>query len=47
MIELDDFICEAVTSIIRGIKKGQESDVGEYIAPLIQGKQRNNYGNFH
>jgi hypothetical protein len=48
MIELDDFIAEALTSIVQGIKKGQASeDVGDHIAPLIQGKARNVRGNFH
>lgn len=47
MIELDAFISEALTSIVQGIKKGQESVVGDHIAPLIQGKDRNVHGNFH
>lgn len=47
MIELDDFIAEALISIVQGIKKGQESAVGDHIAPLIQGKNRNAHGNFH
>lgn len=48
MIELHDFISEAVTSIVRGIKQGQAaSDVGDHIAPLIQGEKRNEHGNFH
>lgn len=47
MLELEDFIAETMISIIRGIQKGQESEVGGYIAPLIQGKQRNEFGNFH
>ncbi len=47
MIELDEFIAEALTSIVGGIKKGQESSVGDHIAPLIQGKDRNAHGNFH
>ncbi|MGE0827662.1 MAG: hypothetical protein AB7G75_00060 [Candidatus Binatia bacterium] len=47
MVDLDDFIAEALTSIVQGIKKGQESVVGDHIAPLIQGKDRNTHGNFH
>jgi hypothetical protein len=47
MIELDDFIAEALTSIVQGIRKGQESAVGDHIAPLIKGKDRNAHGNFH
>jgi hypothetical protein len=47
MIELSEFIAEAVTSIVRGIQQGQASDVGDHIAPLIQGEKRNEYGNFH
>lgn len=47
MLELEDFIAETMISIVRGIQKGQESEVGEYIAPLIQGSQRNDFGNFH
>jgi hypothetical protein len=47
MIELNDFIAEAVTSIVRGIQQGQASDVGDHIAPLIQGEKRNEFGNFH
>ncbi len=47
MMELDEFIAEAMASIVRGIIRGQESDVGEYIAPLIQGEKRNEHGNFH
>lgn len=47
MLELDDFIAEAMTSIVRGIRKGQASDVGDHIAPLIQGNSRNEFGNFH
>jgi hypothetical protein len=48
MILLDDFIEQALTSIVRGIQKGQAStDVGDHIAPLIQGKNRNDHGNFH
>jgi len=47
MVELDEFIAEALTSIVRGIKRGQASDVGDHIAPLIQGAKRNDYGNFH
>jgi hypothetical protein len=47
MLELDEFIAEAMTSIVRGIQKGQDSDVGDHIAPLLQGKQRNAFGNFH
>lgn len=47
MVELDDFIAEAMTAIVHGIQKGQESDVGDHIAPLIQGTKRNDYGNFH
>jgi hypothetical protein len=47
MIELDDFIAEALISIVQGIKKGQVSAVGDHIAPLIQGKDRNTHGNFH
>lgn len=47
MMELDDFISSALTAIVWGIKKGQSTDVGDHIAPLIQGKQRNERGNFH
>ena len=47
MLELEDFISETMTSIVRGIKKGQKSDVGDHIAPLLQGKKRNEFGNFH
>ena len=47
MIELNDFIAEALTSIVKGIQQGQKSDVGDHIAPLIQGEKRNEYGNFH
>ena len=47
MISLDDFIAKALTSIVQGIKKGQETDVGDHIAPLIQGGSRNEHGNFH
>lgn len=47
MTTLDDFIAGALTSIIQGIKKGQQSEVGDHIAPLIQGKSRNDHGNFH
>jgi hypothetical protein len=47
MIALDDFIAQALTSIVQGIKKGQASDVGDHIAPLIQGHSRNEHGNFH
>ena len=47
MIELSAFISEAVTSIVRGIQLGQKADVGDHIAPLIQGEKRNEYGNFH
>jgi hypothetical protein len=47
MVELSDFIAEATTSIVRGIKQGQSSDVGDHIAPLIQGEKRNEHGNFH
>ena len=47
MIPLEDFIAQALTSIVHGIKKGQASDVGDHIAPLIQGESRNEHGNFH
>lgn len=47
MVPLDDFIAQSLTSIVQGIKKGQELDVGDHIAPLIQGKSRNEQGNFH
>ncbi len=48
MVELDEFIAEAMTSIVRGIKRGQnDTDVGGHIAPLIQGGKRNEHGNFH
>ena len=33
MVELDTFIAEAMTAIVRGIKKGQDADVGDHIAP--------------
>ena len=38
MLELSDFIAEALTSIVKGIQRGQASDIGDHIAPLIQGK---------
>ena len=47
MLELEDFVAETMTAIVRGIKKGQESDVGDHIAPLLQGEKRNDFGNFH
>lgn len=48
MLTLEDFIAETMVSIVRGIKKSQnEPDVGDHIAPLIQGGQRNEFGNFH
>ncbi len=47
MIELSDFIAEALASIVQGIRNGQKSEVGDHIAPLIQGKDRNAHGNFH
>ena len=47
MIPLDDFIDQALSSIVKGIKKAQASDVGDHIAPLIQGESRNAHGNFH
>jgi hypothetical protein len=47
MIPLDDFIAQALTSIVQGIQKGQASPVGDHIAPLIQGESRNQHGNFH
>lgn len=47
MLELQDFISESMTSIIRGIQTAQETDVGDHIAPLIQGEKRNDLGNFH
>ena len=47
MIELNDFIAEALTSIVKGIQQGQASEVGDHIAPLIMGKKRNEHGNFH
>jgi hypothetical protein len=47
MVTLSDFIAEAMTSIVRGIQQGQATDVGDHIAPLIQGEKRNEHGNFH
>lgn len=48
MVELEDFIAETVTAIVRGIQKGQmDPEVGDHIAPLIQGEKRNDVGNFH
>jgi hypothetical protein len=48
MIPLDEFIAQALTSIVQGIKLGQaDEDVGSHIAPLIQGEGRNSHGNFH
>lgn len=47
MIQLDDFISEALISIVQGIRKGQDSAIGDHIAPLIQGEDRNAHGNFH
>ena len=47
MIELEDYISEAMNAIVRGIKKGQASDIGDHIAPLIQGEKRNDRGIFH
>lgn len=47
-LELDEFIAMAVTSIVSGIKKGQaDKDIGDHIAPLIQGEGRNERGTFH
>lgn len=46
-MELDEFVAEATTSLVRGIMKGLESDVGEFIAPLIQGEQRQEAGIFN
>ena len=48
MLDLEDFIAETMTSIVRGIRKGQsDAEVGDHIAPLIQGEKRNDFGNFH
>ncbi|WP_342234559.1 hypothetical protein [Inquilinus sp. OTU3971] len=47
MVGLDEFIAGVLTAIVRGIKQGQASDVGDHVAPLISGHQRNDYGNFH
>lgn len=47
-ITLSDFIKEAMTAIVHGIKEGQkDASVGDHIAPLIQGRRRNEQGNFH
>jgi len=46
MIELDEFIAGALSSIVSGIRKGQATDVGDHVAPRIQGKRRNEHGNF-
>lgn len=48
MVELNEFIAEALTSIVSGIMKAQQNEAtGDYIAPLITGEKRNDYGNFH
>ena len=47
MISLDDFIEQVLTSIVKGIRKAQASDVGDHVAPLLQGEGRNAIGNFH
>ena len=48
MLELKDFIAKTMTSIVKGIQQGQaDEDVGDHIAPLIQGEKRNEFGNFY
>ena len=47
MIELEDFISEAVAAVVRGIRKGQASEFGDHIAPQIQGEKRQDRGIFH
>jgi hypothetical protein len=47
MVGLDEFIAAAMSEIVRGIQIAQEGDVGDHIAPLIQGEKRNDFGNFH
>ena len=48
MIDLEDFIAAALTSIVRGIRNAQaDSDLGRFVAPLLQGNKRNDFGNFH
>ena len=48
MIELDHFIHEALTSIVAGIRRAQaDPEFGQYVAPLLQGDRRNDFGNFH
>ena len=45
---LDEFIQSALIAIAKGISEGQRNkNFGEYVAPLIQGKRRNEQGNFH
>ena len=39
-MELKYFIAETMVGIVRGIKKGQHSGVGDHIAPLIQREPR-------
>lgn len=47
-MDLEDFIAETVTSIARGIVKGQaDANVGDYVAPLIKGEKRQDFGTFH
>ena len=48
VIDLEDFIAAALTSIVRGIRNAQaDSDLGRFVAPLLQGNKRNDFGNFH
>jgi len=48
MIDLEDFIAAALTSIARGIRSAQtDAEFGGYVAPLLQGEKRNDFGNFH
>ena len=47
-MELDEFIEATLMSIVRGITRAQaDSAVGSFVAPLLQGKRRNDVGNFH
>jgi hypothetical protein len=46
MIELDVFTEETLKSVVRGIKRVQDdSELGQFVAPLLQGEKRNDFGN--
>jgi hypothetical protein len=46
--DLEDFIDAALTSIVRGIRRAQaDPELGSFVAPLLQGPKRNDFGNFH